>query len=182
MTTYIAFLRGINVGGKNKIKMADLKTMFEQIGCSEVQTYIQSGNVIFESNETEKQLQDRVEQEIEKMFGITTSVILRTAQELEKILNSCPFSESDVKEAEESCEGESLYVSLMQEIPPQESFEKLKATPNIDDKYELVDRDVYLLFKRSIRNSKLANNLQKLEVPATVRNWNTLNKIVSLIK
>jgi uncharacterized protein (DUF1697 family) len=117
MTIYIALLRGINVGGKNKIKMADLKQVFETIGLCEVQTYIQSGNVLFKSNEREEELRKKIEQAIEKTFGFTVSVILRTAEELECIIGNCPFSEEEVLEAEASSEVESLYVSLMANAP-----------------------------------------------------------------
>lgn len=75
-TVYIALLRGINVGGKNMIKMADLKRTFEALGLGRVQTYIQSGNVLFDSDEEEKTLRDRIEREIEAVFGFSVSVIL----------------------------------------------------------------------------------------------------------
>ncbi len=75
MTVYIALLRGINVGGKNIIKMADLKRVFESIGLCEVKTYIQSGNVLFKSNEAEKSLCNKIEYEIEAIFGIPVKVI-----------------------------------------------------------------------------------------------------------
>jgi uncharacterized protein (DUF1697 family) len=182
MTIYIALLRGINVGGKNRIKMADLKQVFEAIGLCEVQTYIQSGNVLFKSNEKEEELRKKMEQAIEKTFGFPVSVILRTADELENIISNCPFSEEEVLEAEVSSEVESLYVSLMANAPQQEKLEVLKAYSSENDKYMIKGREVFLLFKHSIRNSKLANNLQKLEVPATVRNWKTINKLALLAR
>ena len=95
MTIYIALLRGINVGGKNIIKMSDLKRVFEGIGLYEVQTYIQSGNVLFKSNEEEEALRMKIEHEIAKVFGFSVPVILRTATELKQIIRNCPFSEEE---------------------------------------------------------------------------------------
>ncbi len=182
MAAYIALLRGINVGGKNIIKMAELKRMFEAMGLYEVQTYIQSGNVLFKSNEGEEALRKKIEHEIGAVFGISSPVILRTAAELESIILNCPFSEGEISEAETSSEAESLYVSLMTHAPSQEKMYCLNAYKSADEEYRIIGRQVYLLFRNSIRNSKLANNLQKLDVSATVRNWKTLNKLVGLAK
>jgi uncharacterized protein (DUF1697 family) len=171
MTIYIALLRGINVGGKNIIKMAELKKVFEEIGLCDVKTYIQSGNVLFKSNEDEESLRKKIEREIEESFGFSVSVILRSAAELEQIILNCPFSKE-----------ESLYVSLLTHAPSKENIERLNVYRSESEEYKIVGREVFLLFRNSIRNSKLANNLQKLDVPATVRNWNTINKLDNLAK
>lgn len=182
MTVYIALLRGINVGGKNIIKMNDLKKVFESIGLNEVQTYIQSGNVLFKSNEEKGLLLKKIEHEIERVFGFSVTVILRTSQELEQILKNCPFSEKEILEAESSSKSESLYVAILGNVPLQEKTEKLDAYKNETDGYEIIGKEVFLLFYNSIRNSKLASNLHKLEVPVTVRNWKTINRLVLLAK
>ena len=183
MAIYIALLRGINVGGKNKITMTELKRMFESIGLSRIETYIQSGNVIFESNEKEDTLRKKIEYEIETKFGFSAVVVLRTAAELEQIIWDCPFSEEEVIEAESSnSEGESLYVSLLTQAPSQEKIDFLNTFKSESDEYRIKNRDIYLLFRHSIRNSKLANNLQKLDIPATVRNWKTINRLYALAK
>ncbi|MDP4143408.1 MAG: DUF1697 domain-containing protein [Bacillota bacterium] len=182
MTIYIALLRGINVGGKNKIKMADLKKMFEDLGLSEVKTYIQSGNVIFKSNETEEALRNKIEQGIETVFGFSIAVILITAEELENIIQNCPFSKEEVAAAEAASDSECLYVSLLLQPPSQENIDRLSTYKSDHDIYHVEGRQVYLLFSNSIRNSKLANNLQKLDVPSTVRNWKTINKLSQLVK
>ncbi|MGC1239930.1 MAG: DUF1697 domain-containing protein, partial [Chryseosolibacter sp.] len=90
MTIYIALLRGINVGGKNKIKMEDLREALGAMGLSRVQTYIQSGNILFESDEDEATLCHRIEQEVEKVFGLSIKVIIRASEELKKIAATCP--------------------------------------------------------------------------------------------
>jgi uncharacterized protein (DUF1697 family) len=180
MTIYIGLLRGINVGGKNMIKMAELKRMFEAMGLSRVQTYIQSGNVLFESEEEEEPLRKRIEHEIEVAFGFLVTVILRTAEELKTIAANCPFSEEEVSKAEASSVGESLYVSFLLKEPSKEGIERLSAFKSESDDYRIRGREVFLLFSHSIRNSKLANNLQKLDIPATVRNWKTTKKLAAL--
>jgi uncharacterized protein (DUF1697 family) len=108
MSIFVALLRGVNVGGKNKIKMTDLKSMFEGIGLSRVKTYIQSGNVLFESDEKEEVLRQKLEQEIESTFGFAIKVVLRTSEELKKVAENCPFVKEEIAEAEATAEGEFL--------------------------------------------------------------------------
>lgn len=182
MTIYIALLRGINVGGKNIIKMVDLKRVFETMGFCQVQTYIQSGNVLFKSEDEEGALRKKIEHGIDAAFGFSVTVVLRTAAELEWVISNCPFSEKAISEAEASSEGESLYVSLLTHAPSQDKIDKLNAYRSESDDYRIEGREVFLLFCNSIRNSKLASNLHKLDVPATVRNWKTISKLLVLAK
>lgn len=181
MTIYIALLRGINVGGNNKIKMAELKKMFESLSLSRVQTYIQSGNVLFQSEEMEEViLRTKIEEGIEATFGFSVSVILRTSDELNRIVANNPFSDEEVAAAEALSDKECLYVAMLQDEPTQEGVERLAAYQNDHDRYYIEGKEVYLLFDLSIRNSKLANNLHRLGVPVTIRNWKTMNKLISL--
>jgi uncharacterized protein (DUF1697 family) len=177
---YIALLRGINVGGKNIIKMAELKHTFEAMCLLQVQTYIQSGNVLFQSEEEEAPLRKRIELGIESAFGFSVPVVLRTVDELQRIVSNCPFSEEEVRAAEASSEGESLYVSFLLQEPSPEGVERLTAFKSESDKYQIEGREVFLLFRQSIRNSKLANKLHKLDVPGTVRKWKTINKLFAM--
>ncbi|MCQ6560582.1 DUF1697 domain-containing protein [Paenibacillus mendelii] len=180
MTTYIALLRGINVGGKNKIKMADLREALGAVGLARVQTYIQSGNVLFESDEDEAVLRNRIEQMIEKEFGMPIKVMIRSSAELNKLVEVCPFSRKLIADAEAASESESLYVAMLLEEPQAEKLEKLGAFSSQDEQFRVVGRDIYLLFHQSIRNSKLAVQVEKLGVPVTTRNWKTINKLVTL--
>ncbi|WP_110933416.1 DUF1697 domain-containing protein [Paenibacillus bouchesdurhonensis] len=179
---YIALLRGINVGGKNIIKMAELRRVFEEeLGLVRVQTYIQSGNVLFKSSgEEESALRKRIEQGIESAFGISVSVILRTAAELRDIAVGCPFTAEELAKAAESSTRESLYVSILREELPAEEVDKLQATDFGEDQYVIQGKEIYLLYGNSTRNSKLSGRLDKLGVPATVRNFKTLNKLIHL--
>src|SRR5690625_5126167 len=181
MMIYIALLRGVNVGGKNKIKMAELRLLLESMGLDRVQTYIQSGNIVFESNHKEVLLQKQIEKKIKEKFGFSVSVVLRKAEELEKIIGDCPFSEKAVAQAEASAVGESLYVAFLLESPAQEAIERLNNYNNEYETYQTRNKEIYLLCYHSIRNSKLANQLQKLGTPVTVRNWKTLNKLHTMV-
>ena len=95
---------------------------------------------------------------------------------------NCPFSEEDILEAESLSGKERLYVSLMTHAPIQEKIDCLKLYENENESYQVVGREVYLLFKDSIRNSKIANNLNRLDVQSTVRNGKTLNKLIELTR
>ena len=182
MTIYIALLRGINVGGRNIIKMADLRNTLETIGLESVKTYIQSGNVLFKSKLEEEPLRKKIEQGIERVFGFQVIVILRTAAEIEWIIQNCPFSEEEIRDAQTSSKVESLYVSLLTHAPSEEKIKILNSYASETDKYKIEGREVFLLFYNSVRNSKLANNLKKLDVPGTVRNFKTMNKLNELAK
>ncbi len=182
MTIYTAFLRGINVGGKNIVRMAELKELFEAIGLYEVQTYIQSGNVLFKSAEDRESLQKRIQQKFEGRFGFSSTVILRSAAQLEQITLNCPFSQEEIAEAELASEVESLYVALLSQLPLQERPECLEVYSSEADRYGIVGSEVFILLSHSIRKSKLANNLQRLDTAATVRNWKTINKLVELTR
>lgn len=176
MTIYIALLRGINVGGHKVIKMADLKQMFESIGLKQVKTYIQSGNILFESEEDIIFLKERIQSEIKNVFGFDVPVMLRTNEGFVNMIKRCPY------EVDSLLEGESIHVAfLANELTEKEKNQLLMQKNDTEDCY-IDEKIVYLLFKNSIRNSKLMNQFQKLHTPATVRNWRTVNKLKAIIE
>lgn len=176
MTIYLALLRGINVGGHKKIKMADLKQTLESIGLSRVQTYIQSGNVLFESEEETARLQTKIEEEIYRVFGFQVPVMLRTSAELQRVLDHCPYSPDSL------AEGDSIHVSFLTAAPTPEEIEKLPDLSDETDEYLLQGREIYYLFHQKMPDSKLPIKLQKLGAPVTVRNWNTVTKLAALAR
>lgn len=176
MPIYIALLRGINVGGHNMIKMAELKRVLETMGLGKVKTYIQSGNVLFESEEEARPLGQRMEAEIKKVFGLSVPVVLRTIIEFEQIIKNCPFPTDTL------LEGESVQVAFLADTPSQEGMNKLSSFQSDMDEYLIAGKDVYLFFRQSFRTSKLATQLPKLGVTATVRNWKTVIKLASMVK
>lgn len=182
MDRYIALLRGINVGGHNKIKMVELRTSLEQLGLQNIKTYIQSGNILFESKESEEVIQNKIHYKIEEDFGVSITVVIRTAKELHDIVTRLPFNKLDISRATASAKGECLHVAMLPLVPSTSNSDKLLSYINDKEQCVIKGRDVYLLFHDSIRNSKLHNNLMKLEIPATVRNWKTLSKLSSMIE
>ncbi|QVK18180.1 DUF1697 domain-containing protein [Mycoplasmatota bacterium] len=182
MMIYIALLQGINVGKHNRIKMTDLKHMFESRGLKNVQTYGQSGNVLFESEKDELYIRKMIEKEIMIIFKYVVPVVLRTSEEMEQVILNCPFSKEKIRKAELAT-GESTYVSFLKQVPSPEKVEIIKPYNDEGDEFQIIGRDVYLLFlHQSIRNSKLGRNLIKLDIHATVRNWNTVMKLNVLAK
>lgn len=174
VTIYIALLRGINVGGHNMIKMAELKRVLEEMGLKKVKTYIQSGNVLFESEEEEGSLSKRMEEVINQAFGLSVPVVLRTSKEWDQIIKFCPYRTEGLQE------GESVQIAFLGGIPSQKEIERLNAYQSDKDEFKIIDKNLYLYFRQSIRDSKLAANLSKLDVPATVRNWKTVIKLSSM--
>ncbi len=164
------------------IKMAELKKVFEGLGLNSVQTYIQSGNVLFRSDEKIGDLRTLIESGIEEGFGFKVDVILRTAAELREIVAGNPFSQEEIDAVEALSDKECMYVGMLQDKPALEGIERLSAYQNDHDKYVIKGAEIYLLFDQSVRNSKLANSLHKLGVPVTVRNWKTMNKLVALVQ
>ncbi|RED66198.1 DUF1697 domain-containing protein [Cohnella lupini] len=176
MITYIALLRGINVGGK-MIKMDQLRQVFESLKLNNVRTYIQSGNVLFESQEDREQLIRSIEQAIEKSFFQVT-VVLRTVKELEEVVSDTPYRVTDLAETD------SLYVTFLAENPSAEAIDRCYSFKNEVDEFTIVDREVYILIHKSYGTSKFSNNFleSKLKVKATTRNWATVNKLISMGK
>ncbi len=180
MSIYVALLRGINVGANKRIGMADLKRTFENLGLTKVQTYIQSGNVLFVSEEKERPLLDLIQAAIQKDFGFSVDLVLRTGGETKKLLEDCPFSREEAQAAEEALGSPVLHAALLPEPPSQRDIEKLSACCAEGERFEIRGRDVYLLLPNGVHRSKLASQLQKLDVPATARNMNTLDKLAEL--
>ena len=181
MAVYLALLRGINVGGKNKIKMAELRQTLEEAGLTRVETYIQSGNVIFESEDGEDAVKRKVEAQILERFGFSISVILRTWGQVEEIIKNCPYTERERKEAEAlNTEGESFYVCLFHQAPSEAETKRLAPFVSELDDCRIQGREAYLLLCHSIRNSRLADKVSLIGGQATVRNWKTMEKLYSL--
>lgn len=177
MTTYIALLRGINVGGNNIIKMQDLRDMFEVLQFEHVRTYIQSGNVVFDSPETpEKQLAAVIGEQIRETFGFGISVIIRSLEELEAAVAGNPFQLTGEDQFKR------LYISFLADEPSPESLEKLRPYEEGADKLRVIGKEMYTLYEVSASQSPLFKvSLDKLlGTPVTARNWNTVNKLIAL--
>ena len=175
MTTYIAILRGINVSGKNKILMQDLKALFESLNFKNVKTYIQSGNVVFDSNSL-KNLETLIQQKIKEQFGFDVPVIVRTVDEITNILKHNPYLK------QKNIELDKLHITFLSETPIKENLTKIHTYNFAPDVFEIIGNEVYLHCPNGYGNTKLSNTFfeNKLKVTATTRNWKTVNEIAKL--
>jgi len=179
MNTYIALIRGINVGGKKIILMADLKKSFENAGFSNVSTYIQSGNVVFKSVETETLgLETKLENVIKDFFGFDVKVVVKEYRHLVSIFERNPYRSVDIKNTEK------VYFTLLSQTPAVEKIAMLENMKSDSDIFSLADQTFYLLCRTGYNITRFNNNyLEKiLKVKATTRNEDTIRKLLEIAK
>jgi uncharacterized protein (DUF1697 family) len=180
---YVALFRGINVGGKNLVKMDMLRQLFQELGCFHVKTYIQSGNVVFESDLKEASLKDVIQTKFVEQFGFESNVVLRHIEELTTLINQLPFLTEEIAEAEAAdTDVEHLYIYFLDESPDQAQVDEICNSYEGPDILRMGERELYLLCYPSIRKSKLGVRMAKVFPLATVRNWNTVNKLYDIMK
>lgn len=173
---YVAFLRGINVGGKNKVKMETLREVCASIGFENVKTYINSGNVIFETAKSDdKKLAERLEKAIEKEFALNIKVMVRARSEIEEIVKNNPFDGQFENDKD-------LHVFFLDEELPTEKRELLLSNNNENEQYFAANREIFCLLRVSVLDSLMGKDYigKKLKVSATARNWRTVNKILEV--
>ena len=172
MHTYIALFRGINVGGNNILPMKELVVLLQQLGCEKVQTYIQSGNVVFQTEQARGELADTISTKIAETRGFSPKVVLLDVSELEAAASNNPFPTEDVK---------ALHLFFMETAPTNPDLEKLTALKSPREDFRLIHQVFYLYAPDGIGRSKLAEKVEKnLGVPATARNWNTVSKLLAM--
>jgi uncharacterized protein (DUF1697 family) len=172
--TFIALLRGINVGGKNMIPMEVLKKHFEQNGFSSVSTYLQSGNVVFQSDDTnEKEIELFLKKSINEAFNLQIEVIVKHAGALSEIILHNPF-ENKIK-----LEGDKTGVAFLSEIPSAESILKLQQFDCQTDEYFIFHDFVFIYCPNGFGRAKLTNAVleSKLKLKLTIRNWKTIQAL-----
>ena len=177
MNIYIALFRGINVGGKNSLPMKELAGVFEELGCQNIKTYIQSGNVVFKSSRNNVSgLSGSISTEIKKRCGFAPLVLLLSLGELEKIVASNTFPEvrNDLK---------ALHVGFLASIPGQPDLNRLERLRGKNERFRLIDSAFYLYAPDGVGRSKLAANTERLlGISMTDRNWRTVCKILEMAK
>ena len=177
MQTYIALLRGVNVSGHKKIKMADLKLSLEDLSFSDVVTYIQSGNIVFKADEKSiSKLENIIHEKILKDFGFEVPVLVKTPKELTHALNNNPFKKDKLNVEK------LFYVVFLKDKPQAENIAKLESYDYSPEEYVLDDKIIYYYAANGAGNAKMNNNFfeNKLKVQATSRNWRTTHKLVEL--
>jgi len=178
METFASILRGINVGGHRKIKMADLRKMYENMGFTNVKSYIQSGNIIFQSNENiASNLEKNLEEGILNCFGFDVPVIVRNINEWRQLIDENPF-------LEEKSSIEDLCVTFLSEPPQPELLSQLIIRETENDKIKLIGKNAYLKITGPYHKTPLNNNwIEKtLKVKATTRNWKGILKIGEMLE
>ena len=176
---YIALLRGINVGRHKRIKMAELIDIFESLGFEGVKTYLQSGNVVFESEAAdESEIRWDIESKISETCGFHVDIVLRTGDEWENIFSSNPF----IKDAD--IEVDKLHVTFLSDIPDEKAVFNLDINKDENEKFEVSSREIYLYCPNGYGRTKLKNDVfeRKLKGVATTRNWKTVTKLLELSK
>ncbi|MFK7809962.1 MAG: DUF1697 domain-containing protein [Saprospiraceae bacterium] len=179
MPKYLALLRAINVGGNNKIKMAELKAMFESEGHKSVSTYIQSGNVIFKSRKKNiEKLEQDISKAIYKTFGHDIAVILRTYVELNDIATKHPF------DSEDEARHKLLYTFFLKEEPTEELVNKLKEKiKEWPEQFEVIGKQAYLFAVNGYGSTKLSGSFveRQLKIKMTARNRKSVNTLLELM-
>lgn len=167
---YIILLRGINVSGKNKLPMQDLRNLLQELGYQNVQTYIQSGNIILESVKNKIDISKEIKLEIKNKFGYEVPVIIRTIEEFTKEFDNYPFSTENPK----------IVAFVFLDLKPEATNFEIKGIN--EDKFLINDKMVYIYCPTGFAKTKLSNNLfeRKLKVTATTRNYNTTKKLFNL--
>ena len=170
MKKYIVLLRGINVSGKNKLPMAELRDLLNDLGFQNVQTYIQSGNIILESDEGKSVVCNKIKEGIQTKFGYDVPVIARTIPQWKKAIANYPFSTDNTKIV--------AFVFLSKKV-----YETKIEVKDINNDEYVIDNDmVYIHCSTGFGKTKLSNNLfeRKLNVTATTRNYNSTLKLLEL--
>ncbi|MER7110810.1 DUF1697 domain-containing protein [Streptomyces sp. NPDC000229] len=179
-TRYAALLRGINVGGHKKVPMAQLRALLTELGHSDVQTYLQSGNAAFTSaSGAEDALAEELGAAIEKRFGFGVDCLVRGGPYLRAVADACPFPAAEL-------EAKQLHVTYLSAPVTADRFAGLDQAAFLPEEFRLGDRALYLYAPEGLGRSKLAEALSRPALlsgtTATTRNWNTVVKLVELTR
>jgi uncharacterized protein (DUF1697 family) len=177
MAVAISMLRGVNVGGHNRINMESLRTMYESLGLRDAQTYVQSGNVVFRTTARDLvQLAKRIEVKIEQTYGFRPSVIVRSPSELREAIRRNPFA------ARRGIDPSRLLITFLATEPSLEARQKMLAIQADPEELRIEGREVYAYFPNGIGRAKLSSALieRTLKIPGTGRNWNTVTKLLEI--
>lgn len=176
MNTYIALLRGINVGGNNKLPMKELVAVLEDLGLKNVRTYIQSGNVVFQTEREDRSaLSQEITAAIGQSHGFSPAILLLNVDELRTALGQNPYPEGE-------SEPKSVHFFFM-DGEPKINWELLEQLKTSSERYQLIDHVFYLHTPDGLGRSKLAEKLGKgWGVNVTARNWRTVSEIMTMAK
>jgi uncharacterized protein (DUF1697 family) len=167
LPTYIALLRGVNVAGQRKVPMADLRSLFETLGYSDVRTYIQSGNVVFTAKGQPAAVRKAIEKALEHDFGFEVTVLLRTATEIASVVKHNPY-------------GTDAYITVLDGAADKKRVAAIDAAPFAPDEFTVKGHEVFLRCPNGYGRTKINNTFfeRKLATKATTRNWKTVTTLL----
>ncbi len=174
---YVALLRGINVGGKNKLPMKLLTSMFEDAGCLDVASYIQSGNVVFTAtSDLAATLPGRITARISTEVGFRAPIMLRSANQMAAVVDRNPMLAPGVPE-------DALHVMFLDDLPTPERLATLDPDRSTPDRFTVLGREVYLHLADGLARTKLTNAYfdSRLATTSTIRNWRTVLKLRDML-
>lgn len=175
METMVALLRGINVGGKNRLPMQDFRELLGELGCADVRTYIQSGNAVFRSDSDTTSLSRDISAAMRASFGFGPEVLVLTAKKFESIVAGNPYPE-------QFTEPRFLFTWFLAEDATEADVERMRTLCTEKESFHLTSQALYLHAPDGSARSLLANSVEKLlGVAATARNWRTVCKIAGLV-
>lgn len=177
MRTYVALFRGVNVGGRHALPMKELVAVLEELGGRHVQTYIQSGNAVFESKvASASRLASAIGAEIAHRLGFEPPVLLLELAELERAISGNPFPDAEA-------DPKALHIGFLASVPEHPGREALAGLRKSSERFQLIDKVFYLHAPEGVGRSKLAASAERLlGVPMTDRNWRTVCKLLEMAK
>ena len=176
MTRIAALLRGVNVGGRNRVAMGELRTLIHSLGYDHVETYLQSGNAVFGTpSPDDGDAARQIEGALAATFGLEVTVFLRTHEALSRLIVDNPFAGSDAA-------GAKLHVVFLQNVPPADRIADLDPDRSRPDAFEVLGREIYVHYPNGSGRSKLNGDYfeRTLGMPMTARNWNTVTKLADM--
>ena len=173
----ISLLRGVNVGGHHKIKMEELRDLYESLGLRRAQTYIQSGNVVFRTDVRDfPRLSERIADAIVKRFAFRPGVILRTAADLRAVIAANPFA------SRRDLDHSRLLVQFLAGEPPADARERVLRIDSAPEELRMAGRELFIYYPNGVARPKVPWTVieRTLQTPCTARNWNTVRKLLEM--
>jgi uncharacterized protein (DUF1697 family) len=175
---HVALLRAVNVGGRNRIAMADLRELLEGLGYGEVRTHLQSGNAVFTAAGTPpERMAQKIERALADELGLAAKVLVRTRAELERVVSENPLLDVASDHAR-------LLVTFLSDAPAREALSRLAPADFEPDVFAFGEREIYVWYPDGVRATRLSNAFweRRLGVVATGRNWNTVTRLLELAR
>lgn len=176
MAKLVVLLRGINVGGHGKVKMADLRSLLDDLGYDDVQTVVQTGNIVLSTGAPPADVCGTIEKAMGAQLGVAPKVMVRTKQQFLKVLEANPYPEAAANPT-------TLHVAFLEDKPLASVIKAIDRKPFLPDTFEASGREIYFHLPNGAGRTKLLGAVteKRLGVAATLRNWNTVTKLADLV-